>query len=186
MNIIYVGDCGPKPSGAPISSDQLIRKLATRGCRVRALTPVLAAGDPDMPVFDAARPEIEAIHYPVPSYFTDPFDPRPADWEGDKRRHRRRVGTSDRRIASRRADGPGAVVAVTRDVGARHGVPGSRWFAAIRRAPSSRGCFELTSKLDFFASCERLTGSSPSRSISCPVSLALASNVSTASRTVST
>lgn len=81
MNIIYVGDCGPKPSGAPISSDQLIRKLAGRGCRVRALTPALAAGDPDLSAFDAARPEIETSHYPVPRYFTDPFDPPPPDWE---------------------------------------------------------------------------------------------------------
>ena len=81
MNIVYVGDCGPKPSGAPISSDQLIRKLAARGCRVSAITPNLRGGDPDMPAFDAARPEIEAIHYPVPAYFTDPFDPPPDEWE---------------------------------------------------------------------------------------------------------
>jgi len=86
MNIVYVGDCGPKPSGAPISSDQLIRKLAARGCRVRAVTPDLYGGDPDMPAFDAARPEIHTIHYPVPAYFTDPFDPPPAEWEAMTRR----------------------------------------------------------------------------------------------------
>jgi glycosyltransferase involved in cell wall biosynthesis len=86
MNIVYVGDCGPKPSGAPISSDQLIRKLAARGCQVSAVTPDLRDGDPDMPAFDAARPEITAIHYPVPAYFTDPFDPPPDDWEIATRR----------------------------------------------------------------------------------------------------
>jgi glycosyltransferase involved in cell wall biosynthesis len=86
MHIVYVGDCGPKPSGAPISSDQLIRRLAARGCRVHAITPDLYGGDPDMPAFDAARPEIDAIHYPVPAYFTDPFDPPPAEWEAMTRR----------------------------------------------------------------------------------------------------
>lgn len=81
MNVVCVGDCGPKPSGAPISCDQLTRELARRGWRVRVLTPDLDEGDPDMPAFDAARPEIEAHHYPVPAYFVDPFEPPPAVWE---------------------------------------------------------------------------------------------------------
>lgn len=81
MNLIYVGDCGPKPSGAPISSDQLIRKLAGRGHRIRALTPELTGGDRDLALFDAARPEVEAHHYPVPVYFVDPYERPPARWE---------------------------------------------------------------------------------------------------------
>lgn len=80
MNLVYVGDCGPKPSGAPISSDQLIRTLARRGHRVRALAPELDGGDPDLGPFDAARPEVEAHHYPVPLYFVDPFERPPAAW----------------------------------------------------------------------------------------------------------
>src|SRR5262245_9876958 len=86
MNIVYVGDCGPKPSGAPISSDELIRKLAARGCQVFAVTPDLVGGDPDMPAFDAARPEIAVVHYPVRAYFGDPFDPPPDEWETMTRR----------------------------------------------------------------------------------------------------
>jgi len=81
MNLVYVGDCGPKPSGAPISCDQLLRALAAVGCRVRALAPSLAAGDPDLVAFDAARPEIEAHHYPVPAYFFHPFERPSADWD---------------------------------------------------------------------------------------------------------
>ena len=80
MNLVYVGDCGPKPSGAPISSDQLIRALARRGHRVRALAPELEGGDPHLGPFDAARPEVEASHYPVPFYFVDPFERPPAAW----------------------------------------------------------------------------------------------------------
>ena len=81
MNIIYVGDCGPKPSGAPISCDQLTRAFARQGWRVRVLAPALSAGDPDLAAFDAARPEIEAHHYPVPHYFFHPFERLPAEWE---------------------------------------------------------------------------------------------------------
>jgi len=81
MNIIYVGDCGPKPSGAPISCDQLTRAFARRGWRVRVLAPALSAGDPDLAAFNAARPEIEAHYYPVPRYFFHPFERPPADWE---------------------------------------------------------------------------------------------------------
>jgi glycosyltransferase involved in cell wall biosynthesis len=102
MNLVYVGDCGPKPSGAPISCDQLIRKLAVRGARVRALAPELAGGDPDLTRFDAARPEIEAHHYPVPGYFIDPFERPPAEWE-----ERTRAGVRDgleRLIAAARPD----------------------------------------------------------------------------------
>src|SRR6185436_14660211 len=79
MNIIYVGDCGPKPSGAPISCDQLTRAFARRGWRVRVLAPALSAGDPDLAAFNAARPEIEAHSYPVPRYFFHPFERPPAD-----------------------------------------------------------------------------------------------------------
>ncbi len=81
MNIIYVGDCGPKPSGAPISCDQLTRALACRGWRVRVLAPTLASGDPDLAAFNAARPEIGARHYPVPHYFFNPFERPPDAWE---------------------------------------------------------------------------------------------------------
>jgi glycosyltransferase involved in cell wall biosynthesis len=81
MNIIYVGDCGPKPSGAPISCDQLTRALACRGWRVRVLAPALGSGDPDLAAFDAARPEIDAHYYPVPQYFFNPFERPPAAWE---------------------------------------------------------------------------------------------------------
>jgi len=81
MNLVYVGDCGPKPSGAPISSDQLIRTLAKRGHRVRTLAPELEGGDPDVAPFDAARPEVEAHHYPVPLYFVDPFERPPVRWD---------------------------------------------------------------------------------------------------------
>jgi glycosyltransferase involved in cell wall biosynthesis len=102
MNLIYVGDCGPKPSGAPISSDQLIRALAGRGHRVRALTPELDGGDPELGPFDAARPEVEALHYPVPFYFIDPFERPPADWHAMTR-----AGVRDgleRMIAASRPD----------------------------------------------------------------------------------
>ena len=62
MNIIYVGDCGPKPSGAPISCDQLTRAFARQGWRVRVLAPALSAGDPDLAAFDAAwRATVELV-----------------------------------------------------------------------------------------------------------------------------
>ena len=85
MNVIYVGDCGPKPSGAPISCDLLTRAFARHGWRVRVLAPRLASGDPDLVAFDAARPQIEAHHYPVPAYFFHPFERPPVDWEGATR-----------------------------------------------------------------------------------------------------
>ena len=85
MNLLYVGDCGPKPSGAPISCDQLLRELAGRGCRIRALAPALLSGDPDLAAFDAARPHIDAHHYPVPHYFFHPFERPSAEWDAATR-----------------------------------------------------------------------------------------------------
>ena len=135
MNIVYVGDCGPKPSGAPISSDQLIRKLAARGCRVCAVTPELRDGDPDMPAFDAARPEIQAIHYPVPAYFTDPFDPPPDDWETTTRQG---IAWAIERLASRSL--PDVLLVrelwwpYTADLCVAHGIPG---VVLVRGNPTS-------------------------------------------------
>lgn len=135
MNLVYVGDCGPKPSGAPISSDQLIRTLARRGHRVRALAPELEGGDPDLGPFDAARPEVEARHYPVPLYFVDPFERPPVRWD-----EMTRAGVRDeleRMIAASRPDAlllrelwlPYAM-----ETARRHGIP---TVALVRGNPTS-------------------------------------------------
>lgn len=135
MNVVYIGDCGPKPSGAPISCDQLTRELAGRGWRVRALTPELDGGDPDMPGFDLARPEIEAHHYPVPDYFVDPFDPPPAEWE-DATRAGVRDGL-ERMIAASRPDAllvRELWLPYATDVATRHSLP---VVALVRGNPTS-------------------------------------------------
>jgi glycosyltransferase involved in cell wall biosynthesis len=55
-----------------------------------------------MAPFDAARPEVEAQHYPVPLYFVDPFERPPAAWDAMTR-----AGVRDgleRMIAASRPD----------------------------------------------------------------------------------
>lgn len=135
MNLVYVGDCGPKPSGAPISSDLLIRALARRGHRVRALTPEFDDGDREMAPFDAARPEIEARHYPVPLYFVDPFERPPGRWE-ELTRAGIREGL-ERAIAESRPDAlllRELWLPYATETALRHGIP---MIALVRGNPTS-------------------------------------------------
>ncbi len=80
FDLLYVGMLPPHPGGSGISWGQLLRGLAARGHRIRAVAPItaqsLAAGD----VFARAHPELELHRFLVPHYYTGPNVPAADDY----------------------------------------------------------------------------------------------------------
>jgi len=73
MRILYVGTLPPHPGGSAVVAAQILRGLAGRGHRVRALAPItpetLSTGD----VFAAGCPEIDLTRFLLP-YFENAHD----------------------------------------------------------------------------------------------------------------